>query len=176
MRNQSKLRIFIPLMLMGFLCFGAVSAEARDYRRGNHDEVARDAAVGAVVGTIAQIITGRTEGHEILKGAVIGGTLGAVVGSSRDSRHGYYGRYDRRDGYYRDGYYRDGYSRGGYSRRGDGYRDGYHQDGYYRDGNYRDSYYQDGYYRDGGYDSRYSHDSRYYRPAPHRHSSHCGHR
>jgi hypothetical protein len=153
MHNQSKLRIFIPLMLMGFLCFGAVSAEARDYRRGNHDEVARDAAIGAAVGTIAQIITGRTEGREILKGAVVGGTLGAVVGSSRSSRHGYYGRYDRYDRYdRRGGYYRDGYARrnGGYYDRD--YR-GYH------DRDYRD-------YRD----------HRGYRPAPHRHSSRCGHR
>ena len=150
MFTKSKQRVFIPMMLMGFLCFGAASAEARDYRHRSGDQVKKDAVIGAAVGTLVQIIGGRTEGHELLKGAVVGGTLGAAVGAAKESRRGYY-----RDGYYRDGYYRDGY---------------YDRDVYYdRSGGYRDGYYRDGYYRD-GYDSRYD------RRSSHRHSSRCGHR
>lgn len=158
MFTKSKQRVFIPMMLMGFLCFGAAAAEARDYRHEN--QVKKDAAIGAVVGTLVQIIGGRTEGHELLKGAVIGGTLGAAVGATRDSRRGYY-----RDGYYRDGYYnRDGYySRDGYYDRNGGYQDGYYQDGYYQDGYYS---------RDGGY---YRDDARYDRRTSHRHDSRCRH-
>ncbi len=153
MSSQSKQRVFIPMMLMGFLSFGAVAAEARDYR--HQDQVKKDAAIGAAVGTLVQIIGGRTEGHELLKGAVVGGAIGAVVGATKDSRHGYY-----RDGYYRDGYY----DRNGY----------YSQNGYYdRNVYYQDGYYQNGYYsRDGG---SYRYDDRYDRRTSHRHDSRCRH-
>jgi hypothetical protein len=146
MFNKSKQRVFIPMMLMGFLCFGAVAAEARDYR--HEDQVKKDAAIGAVVGTLVQVIGGRTEGHELLKGAVVGGALGAAVGAAKESRRGYY-----RDGYYRDGHYRDGY---------------YDRDGYYS----RDGYYQDGYYSS---DGTYRYDDRYDRRTSHRHDRRCRH-
>jgi hypothetical protein len=171
MFTKSKQRVFIPVMLMGFLCFGAAAAEARDYR-SHGDRVKKDAVIGAAVGTLVQILGGRTEGHELLQGAVIGGTLGAAVGATRDSHRGYYRDGYYRDGYYRDGYYRDGYSSNGYYDRNGYYDQGgyYSQDGYYdRNGGYQNGYYQDGYYRD-------SYDSRYDRRSSHRHSRSCGHR
>ena len=164
MSSQSKQRVFIPMMLMGFLSFGAVAAEARDYR--HQDQVKKDAAIGAAVGTLVQILGGRTEGHELLKGAVVGGTIGAVVGAAKENRRGYY-----RDGYYRDGYYDRNtyYNQGGYYNR-DGY---YDQNGGYQNGYYQDGYYQDGYdSRDGGY---YRDDARYDRRTSHRHDRRCRH-
>jgi hypothetical protein len=159
MFTKSKQRVFIPMMLMGFLGFGVAAAEARDYHRSG-DQVKKDAVIGAAVGTLVQIIGGRTEGHELLKGAVVGGTLGAAVGAAKESQRGYY-----RDGYYRDGYY----NQGGYYDRSGTYQDGYYRDGYdSRNGRY-DS--RDGYYRD---DHR--HDSRYDRRSSHRHSRSCDHR
>jgi hypothetical protein len=169
MFTKSKQRVFIPMMLMGFLCFGAAAAEARDYHRSG-DQVKKDAVIGAAVGTIVQILGGRTEGHELLKGAVVGGTLGAAVGAAKDSRRGYYrDGYSNQGGYYsQDGYYnQDGnYNRDGYYDRNGGYQDGYYQDGHSRDG--YDS--RDGYYRDSNRDSRYD------RRSSHRHSSRCDHR
>jgi hypothetical protein len=150
MFTKSKQRVFIPMMLMGFLSFGAVAAEARDYHRSG-DQVKKDAVIGAAVGTLVQIIGGRTEGHELLKGAVVGGTLGAAVGAAKGSQRGYY-----RDGYYVQGGYYD--------------RNGAYQDGYYRDGyNSRNGRYdsRDGYHRD---------DHRGDRRSSHRHSSRCDHR
>ena len=100
MITQSKQRVFLPLMLIGLLFAGAVSAQADENRGG--DRIARGAAVGAAVGTFLQIAGGRTAGHQLLRGALIGGTLGAAVGTYDT---GYYGR----DGYYvRDGYYGNG--------------------------------------------------------------------
>jgi hypothetical protein len=159
MFSKSKQRVFIPMMLVGLLCFGAVAAQAGEYRSG--DRVAKDAAIGAAVGTFVQILSGRTQGHQILKGAIAGGALGAAVGAARESQ---------RDRYYRDGYY----DRNGYYYNQDGYysQDGYYynQNGYYNpdgysyrnDVNYRDGYYRDGYatrdriyYRDSNQDYRY---------------------
>jgi hypothetical protein len=163
---QSKQRVFVPLMLVGFLFTGAMAAEASD--RGG-DRVVRGAAVGAAVGTFLQIVQGRTEGHQLLAGAVVGGTLGAVVGTYNDARYDRYGR--RGDTYYRDGYYgRDAnYGRDRYYREGSTYRD---RDGRYgaydsrdraydsRDGrSYCDSDRDDRYHRETyqRYDSRYRH-------------------
>jgi hypothetical protein len=160
MFSPSKQRGFIPLMLAGILMFGAVSAEARDHgRRGNR--TAKGAVIGAVAGTLFQIIQGKTDGDEILAGAVVGGTLGAAVGAGTDgNRDRYHDRY-RDDHYGYDGYYQDGYSQD------DEYWDDEDWDSYQdRDGDYRD----DAEYRnDGGYD-RYDH---YDRRSSHRHGSHC---
>ena len=126
MFSKSKQRVFIPMILMGLLCFGAVAAQAGEYRNG--DRVAKDAAIGAAVGTFVQILSGRTQGHQILKGAIAGGAIGAAVGVAREAQ---------RDRYYRDGYY----DRNGY----------YDRDGYaYQNG----GSYQHGYYSRDGYDSR----------------------
>ena len=156
MFSKSKQRVFIPMMLMGFLFFGAVSAQA--YERRSGDRVKKGAAVAAAVGTLVQILQGHTEGHQLLKGAVVGGVVGGAVGATRDGRHGRYDGYYYRDGYDRRGYYRDGYDRGGY------YRDGYE----HRNRGYYDSRDYDRYDRryDGYYDGRSSH----------RHSRHCRHR
>ena len=133
MFSKSRQRVFIPMILMGLLCFGAVAAQAGEYRNG--DRVAKDAAIGAAVGTFVQILSGRTQGHQLLKGAIAGSAVGAVVGVAREAQ---------RDRYYRDGYY----DRNGYSGQ-DGYY--YDQNGYYN----RDGYaYQNGYYSRDGYDSR----------------------
>jgi hypothetical protein len=169
MLSPSQQKGFIPLMLAGFLMFGAVSAEARDHHwRG--DRAAKGAVIGAVAGTLFQIMQGKTEGDEILAGAVVGGTLGAAVGAgSDDYRDRYHDRY--RDGYYdHDGYYQEGYYQDGY------YQDGYYQDDGYWDGEDRDRYQdRDGYYR-GGYDYRNDGDYDHYdRRSSHRHGSHCGH-
>ena len=65
MFTQSKLRVFLPMMLITFLFFGAVSAEAGDrYHRRDGDRAAKGAAVGAAVGALVQLIGGRTEGGQ----------------------------------------------------------------------------------------------------------------
>jgi hypothetical protein len=117
--------------------------------------------VGAAVGALVQLIGGRTEGGQVLKGAVVGGALGAAVGATQENRRDRYGRYYDRNGYYnQDGYYVQ--------------VDG----GYYPDGAYDSRYDQryDGRY-DPRYDGRYD-DSyrRYDRRDSHRHSRSCGHR
>lgn len=166
MFSPSKQKGFIPLMLVGILMFGAVSAEARDHgRRGNR--TAKGAVIGAVAGTLFQIIQGRTDGDEILAGAVVGGTLGAAVGAGTDDRRDrYHDRY--RDGYYdNDGYYQDGYSQD------DEYWDDEDRDSYQdRDGNYWDGaeYRNDGDY---GRDDRHDRYDRYERRSSDRHGSHC---
>jgi hypothetical protein len=152
MFTQSKQRVFLPLMLIAVLFFGAAAAEAGD-RRHDSDRTAKGAVIGAAVGALAQILGGRTEGGQVLKGAVVGGAVGALVGASQENRRDRYGRYDN--------------DRSGY----------YNQDGYYvrvDDGSYRDGdYYRDGYpndYRNDGYGRRDG------RRSSHRHSSNCGHR
>jgi len=165
MFTQSKLRVFLPLMLIAVLFFGAAAAEAGDHRHDGN-RAAKGAVVGAAVGALVQLIGGRTEGGQVLKGAVVGGALGAAVGASQENRRDRYGRYD----YDRDGYYaRDGYSN----------QDGYYvqgNDGYYANGTaYPDSYHQNG----GYYSNDHRNDSygrRDGRRASHRHSSNCGHR
>jgi hypothetical protein len=156
MFSPAKQKGVIPLVLAGFLMFGAVSAEARDHHRRG-DRTTKGAVIGAVAGTLFQIMQGNTEGHEILAGAVVGGTIGAAVGAGTDDR--YHDRY--RDGYYDD----DGYY----------YEDGYYQDDGYWDGEDWDSHrdrddrWDDHEYRDDGY---YDH---YDRRPSHRHNDHCNH-
>ncbi len=144
MFSKSKQRVFIPMILMGLLCFGAVAAQAGEYRSG--DRVAKDAAIGAAVGTFVQILSGRTQGHQILKGAIAGSAVGAVVGVAREAQ---------RDRYYRDGYYDQNgdYNRDGYAYQNGGY---YSRDGYdSRNGGYATRDRID--YRDSNRDDRYDH-------------------
>jgi len=111
MRDQKKLRVLLPVMLVGFLCFG-VAAEAR---QDQGDRVAKGAVIGAAVGTLLQLAQGRNEGHEILTGAVVGGAFGAIAGAASEGRRD---RYYDRDGYYgyRGGEY---YPSQGYSYQGE---------------------------------------------------------
>ena len=140
MFTHTKLRVFLPVLLIGLLGFGA-AAEARQKR---DDRVAKGAVIGAAVGTLLQLANGRSEGRDVLTGAVVGGALGAAAGAITDGRHD---RYYRRDGYY-----------------GNGYRDRayYPSQGYYVQGGYEDPYYgydTRGYYPaprvEGRYDYRY---------------------
>jgi hypothetical protein len=191
MFTQSRLRVFLPTMLIAFLFFGAVSAEAGDryHRRDRRDgdRAAKGAVVGAALGALVQLVGGRTEGGQVLKGAVVGGVLGAAVGASRDGRYdhnrgGYYDQngydqtyYDQNGGYYnQDGYYvqvDDGYNQDGY---GDpnAYYGNDEYDGRYdqRNDQQYDQRYDQRYERDNGYDHRDGH------RGSHRHGSHCGHR
>jgi len=141
MLTHTKLRVFLPVMLVGFLFFGA-AAEARQYHRDD-DRVAKGAVIGALAGTLLQLAQGHSDGRQVLTGAVVGGALGAAAGAATDNPYRYY----RRDGYY-------------------GYRDrGYYpSQGYYVQGGYEDPYYgydTQGYYPDPRVDGRYEYDSRY---------------
>jgi hypothetical protein len=159
MFRASKQSGFIPLLLTGILFFSAVSAEAGDHHHRRGERAVKGAVIGAVAGTLFQIIAGRTEGDEILAGAVVGGTLGAAVGA-KSGEDRYHDRY--RDDYYyeHDGYYtRDSYPDDGYwDDDQDRYEDWYGDDRYDRD---------EDYYRD--------HDDRYEGRGSHRHDSHCNH-
>jgi len=161
MFRPSKQSGFIPLLLTGILFFGAVSAEAGDHHRRS-GRTAKGAVIGAVAGTLFQIIQGNTDGDELLTGAVVGGTIGAALGSESDT---YRGRYHDR---YHDGNYDyDGY----YHSRDDEYWDDEEWDGdedWDEDYEYADDDRDDGYYRD-----RYE---RYGSRGSHRHGSHCDHR
>lgn len=141
MFTHTRLRVFLPLLLIGLLGFGA-AAEARQNR---DDRVAKGAVIGAAVGTFLQLANGRNEGRDILTGAVVGGALGAAAGAITDGRRGYY----RRDGY-RDGYY--GYGDRAYSPSQEYYVQGGYEDPYY-------GYDTRGYYPaprvEGRYDRRY---------------------
>jgi uncharacterized protein YcfJ len=173
MLSQSKQRVFIPVMLVGFLLFGAAAAQAHDDRG---DRVARGAVIGAVVGTFIQLAQGRNEGRELLNGAVVGGALGAAAGAFDGARRD---RYRHRAGSYYDDRYRDSYPAG------ESYQGGYNgpvpsygydgESGYdgYGNGGYPPSSasgYDDGYGRDDRYD-RYDQQ----RPAPRR-GNRCRHR
>ena len=136
MFTHTKLRVFLPILLVGLLGFGA-AAEARQHR---DDRVAKGAVIGAVVGTFLQLANGRNEGRDVLTGAVVGGALGAAAGAITEGRHD---RYYRGNGYYGDRGY-------------------YPSQGYYVQGGYEDPYYgydAQGYYPaprvDGRYDYRY---------------------
>ena len=164
MFRASKQSGFIPLLLTGILFFSSVSAEARDHHHRRGERAVKGAVIGAVAGTLFQIIAGKTEGDEILAGAVVGGTLGAAVGAKSGES-----RYDDR---YRDGYYdQDGYY---YSRDSGSWDDEYWGDD-------RESY--EDWEGDGSYDPR-DRDGYYYRDRDdryegrrsHRHGSHCNHR
>jgi len=147
--KNRKLRVFLPVMLVGFLCFG-VAAEARQDRS---DRAAKGALVGAAVGTLLQLAQGHDRGGQILTGAVVGGAIGAAAGAATE---GY------RDRYYRDGYY--GYQGGGY----------YSSPGYYQ-GGYDGGYSPNGYYPVPRSTGRYEYDYRYDRRDVRRHDSRCRH-
>lgn len=174
MLTKSTQRVFIPLLMMAFLLLGAFAAQAQEYREG--DRVAKGAAVGAAVGTLFQMIQGRTEGHQLLKGALVGSAVGAVAGAYDDAQRDRDGYAYQQDGYaYRDGYDQqdgvygqDGYVVQGYAAPnvyvypyGYQYRSGY--EGHRRGGDFRDS-------RAAG---RYDHDGRYDR---HDRDDHRAHR
>lgn len=112
MFNMTRQRVFIALLLMGFLCFGSVAAEARDNDTNGSDRLVKGAAIGAAVGAVTQVVRGRTGGKELLKGAAVGGAAGAAVGAYSDYKQEKNAREDERR--YRDNYrYRDGsYNRG----------------------------------------------------------------
>jgi len=170
MLNKSKQRVFIPLMLVGLLFFGALAAQAQD-RHG--DRVANGALIGATLGTLVQMVQGRTEGHQLLKGALVGGALGAAVGASQEARRDRYGRWGD-NSTYRDGYY---YQNGQYYQDGYAYQDGYNYpigyDSY--QGRY-DGYWDGGTYRDSRPAGRYDHGSRYDYRTSHRRGDRCEHR
>jgi len=149
MSNKIRRQALTALSLVALLLFGAVAAEARDYRHRS-DRVAKDALIGAAVGTLAQIVTGRTEGNQILRGAIVGGALGAVVGSSRGyDRYGRYGYYDNQP------YYYDGYGQPYYDQSYD-YSQPYYDHSYYYSQPYSSGYYTSDPYYD-GYGSYRSH-------------------
>jgi hypothetical protein len=104
----------IVLCLMTFLVFGAVAAEAASTHGA--DRTLKGAVAGAAIGTVTQVVRGRTTGKEILKGAALGGVIGAGVGAYSDykqeksareraERDAYYPQYSRG---YRGNYYGNG--------------------------------------------------------------------
>lgn len=101
MHTMAKQRVLIALLLMTFLCLGAVSAEARSDTNGS-DRLLKGAAIGAAVGAVTQAVRGRTEGRELLKGAAVGGAVGAAVGAYSDYKQEKGAREDeeRRADYY----------------------------------------------------------------------------
>jgi uncharacterized membrane protein YebE (DUF533 family) len=120
MFNQVRRQALIALSLMAFLVFSAAAAEARSTH--GSDRTVQGAVAGAAIGTVTQVIRGRTSGREILKGAALGGVIGAGVGAYSDYKQEKSAREraERRADYYQ-------YSRGGY---------GYN--------NYRGNYYGNG--------------------------------
>ncbi|HYG62474.1 MAG TPA: YMGG-like glycine zipper-containing protein [Thermoanaerobaculia bacterium] len=118
MFNNAKRHIFIALLLIGLMSFGAVAAEARDRDTNGSDRLLKGAAVGAAVGAVTQAVRGRTEGRELLKGAAVGGAVGAAVGAYSDYKQEKNAREDERHD--RRGRYYEGRSYRG-SRRGDYY-------------------------------------------------------
>jgi uncharacterized membrane protein YebE (DUF533 family) len=72
----------IVLCLMTFLVCGAVAAEAGSTHGA--DRTLKGAVAGAAIGTVTQVVRGRTTGKEILKGAALGGVIGAGVGAYSD--------------------------------------------------------------------------------------------
>jgi len=141
--NQTKQRVFVALCLMAFLFFGAAAAEARDRygRNDTHgaDRLVKGAAIGVAVGTVTQVVRGRTQGKELLKGAAVGGAVGAAAGAYSDYKQEKDAReYDRRR--YDDRAYRNGgrgYDDRAYrnDRRGRSYRSDYYDDYAPRRGN-----------------------------------------
>lgn len=114
MLNMAKQRVFIALLLMAVMFFGAVAAEARDTKGA--DRLVKGAAIGAAVGAATQAVRGRRTGGELLKGAAVGASVGAAVGAYSDykqekdaredaEREADFYRYDR--GRARGGYYND---------------------------------------------------------------------
>jgi gas vesicle protein len=102
MFRLGKQQVFIAVLLMAFLSFGAVAAEARDRDTNGSDRLVKGAAIGAAVGAVTQAVRGRTAGGELLKGAAVGGAVGAAVGAYSDYKQEKSAREDdrRRADYY----------------------------------------------------------------------------
>jgi hypothetical protein len=126
MFSKVRRQALIALYLMTFLVFGAMAAGASSTH--GSDRTVKGAVAGAAIGTVTQIVRGRTAGREILKGAALGGVIGAGVGAYSDykqeksakekaERNAYYGypQYSRSGG----GYY---YGRNGRALRGQSLR------------------------------------------------------
>ncbi|HVR96272.1 MAG TPA: YMGG-like glycine zipper-containing protein [Thermoanaerobaculia bacterium] len=79
---MNKQRVFIALLLLGFLCFGSAAALAEDTKGA--DRLVKGAAIGAAAGAVTQAIRGRRTGKELVKGAAVGGAVGAAVGAYSD--------------------------------------------------------------------------------------------
>jgi hypothetical protein len=122
MFNMAKQRVFIALVLMAVLFFGAGAVQARDTHGA--DRLVKGAVIGAAVGAVTQGVRGRTQPREILKGAAVGGAVGAAVGAYSDYKQEKDARIheQRRADYYES----RAYNRGRGSRRA--YRDNYYND------------------------------------------------
>lgn len=95
MFNMAKQRVFIAVLLVGFLFFGTVATvEARDTK--GSDRLVKGAAIGAAVGAATQAIRGRRQGKELLKGAAVGAAAGAAVGAYSDYKQEKDARMDER--------------------------------------------------------------------------------
>jgi hypothetical protein len=90
-----------------------MAAEARSTH--GSDRTLKGAVAGAAIGTVTQIVRGRTAGREILKGAALGGVIGAGVGAYSDYKQ----EKSARERAERDAYY-------GYPQYSRGYRGGYY--------------------------------------------------
>ena len=115
MFHKVRRQALIALCLMAFLVFSAAAAEARSTH--GSDRTLKGAVAGAAIGTVTQVVRGRTTGKEILKGAALGGVIGAGVGAYSDYKQEKSAREraERRADYYE-------YTRGGY--RGNYYGNG----------------------------------------------------
>jgi hypothetical protein len=103
MFRASKQSGFIPLLLTGILFFSSVSAEACDHHHRRGERAVKGAVIGAVAGTLIQIIQGKTEGMRFSPGPLSAGRSAPTPDPTGPGRY----RYDDR---YRDGYYdQDGY-------------------------------------------------------------------
>lgn len=112
-------RVFAALFLMATLLFGAVAAEARDTH--GSDRLVKGAVAGAAVGALTQLLRGRTEGVQVLKGAAVGTAVGAAAGAYSDYKQEKDARYDHRD----RNYDRYRYNNRGYRADDHRYRNGY---------------------------------------------------
>lgn len=133
MFNIVRRQALTALSLVALLLFGAAAAEARSTH--GSDRLVKGAVLGAAVGTVTQIVRGRTTGREVLKGAALGGVIGAGVGAYSDYKQEKSAREraERRADYYQ--YTRGGYGyRGGraYRTRNRGYNSGYYAPAYYQ--------------------------------------------
>ena len=118
MLKNTRQPIVIALLLLTFLALGSVAAEARDITKGS-DNILKGAAVGAIAGTVTQVVRGHDRPRQILGGAAVGGAVGAGVGAYVDYREEKVARESERRN--RDDYRY--YDRG---RRGRGYDSSYY--------------------------------------------------
>jgi hypothetical protein len=133
MLNMAKQRVFIALLLMAVMFFGAVAAEARDTKGA--DRLVKGAVIGAAVGAATQAVRGRRTGKELVKGAAVGAAAGAAVGAYSDYRQEKNAREDaeREADFYRyggnRGRYYDDYDRWGRAPRPAANRGGHRHNG-----------------------------------------------